>query len=48
MADPGGATDTATVSDTKAPTVVKALPAGKNVSPTAGNQGKAWSFKTKP
>jgi uncharacterized repeat protein (TIGR01451 family) len=48
VADPGGATDTATVSDTKAPTVVKALPAGKNVSPTAGNQGKAWSFKTKP
>jgi uncharacterized repeat protein (TIGR01451 family) len=35
VADPGGATDTATVSDTKAPTVVKALPAGKNVSPTA-------------
>ncbi|HYO29032.1 MAG TPA: Ig-like domain-containing protein [Thermomicrobiales bacterium] len=39
VSDPDGATDTATVnvtvSDTKAPTVVKALPTGKNVSPTA-------------
>jgi uncharacterized repeat protein (TIGR01451 family) len=39
VADPDGATDTATVnvtvSDTKAPTVVKPLPVGRNVLPTA-------------
>ncbi len=39
VVDPDGATDTATVnvtvSDTKAPTAVRPLPVGKNVSPTA-------------